>query len=235
VSMVASSSRGALIGGAAAAIWLFAGSKYRFRAALSVSALGILAYALLPAEQLNRLQAVGSDHTSTTRLTYWTHGIEMVRDHPLLGIGYNNWLTYYRANINVHGQVSHNIFVQCASELGLAGLCVLLTIIIASFVVNRRTRGLAAQLPDGVFLDQMARGLDAAFVGFIVSGSFVTVLYYPYLWVNLAMTAALYKAARARIPAPALRVRSAPFLVHPALAVDLRPAETWINAEIRDA
>lgn len=235
VSMVASSSRGAVIGGAAAAIWLFAGSKYRLRAALSLSALGILAYALLPAEQLNRFQAAGSDHTSTTRLTYWRHGLEMLRDHPLLGIGYNNWLVYYRTNINVHGQVSHNIFIQCASELGLAGLCVLLTIIIASFVVNRRTRAIAAQLPDGGFLDQMARGLDAALVGFIVSGSFVTVLYYPYLWVNLAMTAALHTAARARIPATAPRARSSPGLARQAPAVDPRRAEMWINGGIRNA
>lgn len=235
LSMVASSSRGALIGGAAAAVWLFAGSKYRVRAALSVSTLATLAYVLMPAEQLKRFQAAGTDNTSALRLTYWAHGLEMIRDHPLLGIGYNNWLSYYHANIDPRGQVSHNIFIQCGSELGIAGLTVLLAIIVSSFVVNRRTRAIAAQLPDGAFLENMARGLDAALIGFLVSGSFVTVLYYPYLWVNLAMTAALYNAARARIPTPARHVRASQSVIRRAAFVDPQIRGVWVNAEIRDA
>lgn len=235
LSMVASSSRGALIGGAAAALWLLACSQYRVRAGLAVAALATLAYVLLPAEQLKRFQTAGTDNTSTLRLTYWSHGLEMIRDHPLLGIGYNNWLSYYRANISVRGQVSHNIFIQCGSELGLAGLSVLLALIVSSFLVNRRTRAIAAQLPDGTFLDQMARGLDAALIGFIVSGSFVTVLYYPYLWVNLAMTAALYNAAKARLPMSTRRVRSSRLAVHPTPSVDPAFEGVWINAELRDA
>ena len=42
----------------------------------------------------------------------------------------------------------------------------------------------------------MAHGLDGALVGFLVCGFFVTVLYYPYFWINLAMTTSLYEAAK---------------------------------------
>jgi hypothetical protein len=42
----------------------------------------------------------------------------------------------------------------------------------------------------------MAHGLDGAMIGFVVSGFFVTVLYYPYFWINLAMTVALNNAAQ---------------------------------------
>jgi hypothetical protein len=41
----------------------------------------------------------------------------------------------------------------------------------------------------------MAYGLDGALVGFITSGFFISVLYYPFFWINFAMTAALYNAA----------------------------------------
>jgi hypothetical protein len=41
----------------------------------------------------------------------------------------------------------------------------------------------------------MAHGLDAALIGFLASGFFVTVLFYPFFWINLAMTVALYNAA----------------------------------------
>ena len=38
----------------------------------------------------------------------------------------------------------------------------------------------------------MALGLDAGVVGFVVPGFFVTVLYYPFFWVNLGFTGTLY-------------------------------------------
>ena len=41
----------------------------------------------------------------------------------------------------------------------------------------------------------MARGLDGSLVGLIVSGSFISVLYYPFFWINFAMTVALNNAA----------------------------------------
>ena len=46
------------------------------------------------------------------------------------------------------------------------------------------------------FVYYMAHGLDGALVGFIVSGLFVTVLYYPYFWINFAMTVALNGIAK---------------------------------------
>jgi hypothetical protein len=37
----------------------------------------------------------------------------------------------------------------------------------------------------------MAKGLNIAMWGFIIAGQFVTVAYYPFPWVNLALTVAL--------------------------------------------
>ena len=52
------------------------------------------------------------------------------------------------------------------------------------------------QLGGNKFILYMAHGLDGALVGYLVSGFFVTVLYYPYFWINLAMTVALNQAAK---------------------------------------
>ena len=45
-------------------------------------------------------------------------------------------------------------------------------------------------------MTHMAYGLDGALIGYIGSGFFVTVLYYPFFWINLAMTVSLHTAAR---------------------------------------
>ena len=69
--------------------------------------------------------------------------------------------------------------------------------IVATFVVNHQTRRMLRPLRErGKFMSSMAHGLDAALIGYLVSGFFVTVLYYPYFWINLAMTVALHNAAK---------------------------------------
>jgi hypothetical protein len=79
-------------------------------------------------------------------------------------------------------------------------------------VTNARSRRLAKSYPDGRFVFMMAHGLDAAMFGFLASGFFVTVLYYPFFWINLSMSVSLHEVARrqfrvapAAIPASAGR------------------------------
>ena len=119
--------------------------------------------------------------------------------------------TYYRDSENsnkyaIHSvQVSHNIFIQCMAELGYSGLIVFVALIFATLWMNKRTRDLARAGPDppDAFLLQMAMALDEAMIGYVVAGFFVTVLYYPFFWVNLALSVALFGVAAGRLRRPA--------------------------------
>ncbi len=196
MSMVASSSRGALIGGALTLAWMVARSRHRFKVLIPAALAVALVIAVIPPEQKARFESAGEDETSTTRITYWKDGLEIAADHPVLGIGYGNWLPYYKTYYNPAGQLPHNIFIEAVAEMGYTGLFAFVLLIGATFVVNFKTRKVLRALPgDNAFLKQMAHGLDGALVGFLGSGFFVTVLYYPFFWVNLAMTAALYVCA----------------------------------------
>lgn len=189
---IASSSRGALLGIAGVALWALLKTKYKVRAMVATAVIAVGAIAIVPAEQMARLGDSGTDVTSLSRLTYWERGIEITNAHPILGVGYYNWLPYYRTHYTGWIQLSHNIFIQCMSELGYVGLACLLGLFGATLTTNARTRRLARRLGrEGRLALYLAHGLDGALIGFIVSGFFVTVLYYPYLWVNLGMTAAL--------------------------------------------
>lgn len=193
---IGSSSRGAMIGMAAAAGFLFARSKHKLKAGLALVILGGIAFFLLPEESLDRFRTIGDDRTSTSRQDYWAAGIEAMQENPVLGIGYANWSAYMNARYEEMG-LPHNIFVQAGAELGYLGLAALVGLIVSSFVVNAQTRKMLRKYKErGRFLSMMSIGLDGALCGFLVSGSFVTVLYYPYLWINLAMTVALYNSAR---------------------------------------
>jgi O-antigen ligase len=152
----------------------------------------VLVVALMPDEQRRRFTHVGDDYTSRTRLQYWHDGVAIANRNPLLGIGYGNWLTYYIENYNSAGQLPHNIFVQCMAELGYAGLIAFVALITTTLVINHRTRRLSRRLSErGRFPLMVAHGLDAAMLGYLGSGFFVTVLYYPYFWINFALTVSL--------------------------------------------
>jgi len=215
--VIGSSSRGSELGLLAIAVCLLLRSKRFVRTGLSLAVAGFLVWAILPAEQKARFATAGDDHTSLERKVYWLNGLDMVRSHPTLGIGYENWMTYYSTHYrdseasdtyNIHTvQVSHNIFIQCMAELGYTGLIIFLALIFSTLWINRQTRKAVrrgAGPPDELIFN-MALALDEAMIGYLVAGFFVTVLYYPFFWINLALTVALAGIAARR--APVLPVR----------------------------
>jgi O-antigen ligase len=193
LAVIMSSSRGGQLGAAAVLLFIVAQSKHRVRGLVTAGILLPALWFIVPARQKDRFASMGEDQSSISRLTYWHDGLKIMKDHPILGVGFNNWLPYYWRYYNPNGEVPHNIFIQAGSELGYTGLLALLALMFGTFYTNWKTRRLARHLGEwGLFFRSTAFGLDAALVGFAVPGFFVTVLYYPFFWVNLGLTAALH-------------------------------------------
>jgi putative inorganic carbon (hco3(-)) transporter len=216
LGVMASSSRGAVVALGAAGVSTLLRSKHRFRALIGLTLAAGIFWMALPAEQKARFSEAGGDATSISRKTYWNIGLQITRTHPALGVGYNNWLVYYRNTFpeevnSFYGvQLSHNIFIQCMAELGLVGLAAFLAMIVGTFTINYQTRkrALASTGPPPLFIVHMAHALDGAMLCYLVAGFFVTVLYYPFFWINLAMTVALSQVARENDSAERRRPRA---------------------------
>ena len=167
-----------------------------------------MTWVLLPAESKARFDSAGQDGTSQSRLTYWKDGIKIAGQYPLLGIGFNNWLPYYRTYYNPKAELPHNLFVECLVELGYPALFVFLLMVGGNFWLNSQTRRLTgkhARAPDRL-AHYMTFGLDGALIGYLTSGFFVTVFYYPYFWVNLGFSMALSRyVAQRGVGVPARR------------------------------
>jgi hypothetical protein len=205
IAVAASSSRGAQLAAVAVGAWFLLKSRQRVRGTIIAVLAGAALYFMLPETQLQRFREMGDDKTSQQRLTYWRNGLEIMARHPVLGVGYKNWLPYYSHNYEGRVQVPHNIFIEAGTELGYTGLGAFVFLIGATLVVNARTRKqLTRAEGKKAPMTWVAHGLDAAMIGYLVAGFFVTVLYYPFFWINLALSVALCEATRPR-PAPALR------------------------------
>lgn len=196
MSVIGSSSRGAQLALLVMGVWVLLKARTGFKALVVVVVISVALFHFLPEEQKQRFYSMGDDKTSTQRLFYWEAGIKFMQDHPLLGVGYGNWSDYYiyalpQATAEGMISVSHNIFVQAGAELGYTGLICFIFMILFVFILNARTRKQAKKLNKD-FLYFVAYGLDAGLIGYLVAGFFVTVLYYPFFWVQLMMTVALY-------------------------------------------
>jgi putative inorganic carbon (HCO3(-)) transporter len=142
------------------------------------------------------------DVTASQRLRLWGAGLRMTADNPILGVGINNFNTNYAVRYHAAGEeglrwAPHNIFVQAASELGVLGLLALFVVIYLVFQRNFETRRVCLEnnLKNG-WIANFAHALDLSLVGYIVGGFFLTVLYYPHLYIIMTLAISLNQIAR---------------------------------------
>lgn len=195
-SVMASSSRGAFIGLAGTGLWSIKSSRYFIRAIVLLVVLGGIVWWATPQDFKARFHTAGQDRDSEIRLDRWHKAWETMKEYPMFGVGFKNWDLYYRSRLNygLKGTAKvHNMFLECGSENGFVGLITFLAIYASMFGLNRRTRKYAKE-HDMRLEYYLSHGFDAALIGLAISGSFVTVFYYPFVWINAALITCLYNS-----------------------------------------
>jgi probable O-glycosylation ligase (exosortase A-associated) len=201
-AMLLSGCRGAFLGTLAVITAAFLRSE-RKKIALVMGVIVVLGtFVVLPSGNLERLVSAlhwQEDATASVRIRFWKAGMHMLQDHPLTGVGPGNFAPNYLDHY--HGDdpfprawYPHSIYLQAFAELGLVGGLPALAVWIFALRMNRSTRARmksAFGSKNGHFEYRMALGLELALIGFLVSGAFLTVLYYPHLWYLLGMTGGL--------------------------------------------
>jgi putative inorganic carbon (HCO3(-)) transporter len=168
-------SRGAWLLGVPAALLLLA--ALRGRRSLAIVAGGLLVVALIGIVIVGpgRLTSLLDTGEGTTffRLQLWQSSWAMVRDHPLLGVGLDNFLYYYRSHYvlptaweEFNLSHPHNLVLDFWLRLGLMGIVVLGWLLVAFFRQGWRAY---RRLPEsGERL--LALGLMAGMVNLIAHG-----------------------------------------------------------------
>jgi len=141
--IASSSSRGAVLGVVFSIILIFFKSKYKFKALFFIALLGFTLVSILPTEMKSRFDDIGKDRTSLNRVERWEKGIEMVKRYPLFGVGYENWALADVKLFGGSGAECHNIFIECATELGTVGLAFFILMIIYTLILNKNSRNSA--------------------------------------------------------------------------------------------
>lgn len=201
ITIIATTSRGVQLGIIATGVWFLLKARNGIKGLVGILIIGLLFYALLPERMLNEYSSAGDDRTSQARLALWSFGGEVIRDHPVLGVGYYNWIDYcnFMNPDGIAGKkyclVAHNTYVTATAEIGITGLIVYVILMLFILILNARTRANAKQR-NNKFILYIAHGLDGGVIGFIVATIFFSVLFYPMIYVQLAMTVALYEISK---------------------------------------
>lgn len=202
LTIIGTNTRGGQLALAVQILALIATSKHWFKMLLLIVVIGVIGSQILPHKQMKRFENMGEDTTSLQRLLYGKHGWQIIKDHPFLGVGYFNFRQYYDQNYpyvydlvlpsaqRSGAEPPNNIIIQVGTDIGFPGLAVYLSLM-ASAWLRMRKLGKEAGVAGDLFVAQLTKGMDLALLGFFVAGQFVTVAYYPYLWIHLVLVAAM--------------------------------------------
>ena len=183
---------------------------------------GALALPVMPSSFWTRMDSIVNGEEDETgsreaRLRLFNQGLQVFADNPLTGVGAGQFKNYNAPGETLEKwRVTHDVWLQVASELGIFGLLTFAFLVIraygSSLAALRLLRGrrrappapLAAQ--DRVILDQNAKGMLAAMVGWTVCSLFASVAFNWTFYYVFALAVAgreIVQAARAAAGAPA--------------------------------
>jgi O-antigen ligase len=203
LAILLTSSRGALLALLGSAIYSINYTKRKILGLLMLVICGMLCINLLSTDQLERFRKMGTkeDSTARERIETWKDAIQIFKDFPVTGVGIGNFVeanqTIYESD---NPYVQHNIYLEALTETGLPGLLIFL-LIIYSFFKNQKEvkfKLIEHNIVDP-FFHNLIKGLNISMVGFLIAGFFITVLFYPFLWVNLTISVALKKVVENEI------------------------------------
>ena len=217
VAIGVSASRGAVVGLAVLVATAVLLSKRPIRNGIVALAVVVVSIAILvrylPPAYVNDMQGIDdpNDRTADERLWSWSIGWVMYKENPVLGVGANNyqWTNHLYATKSpmytperkiLGGRVAHSLYFTLLPELGTAGVIVFVGLLRQLYSRSRRLRSIE-NIDRGKALDKakfelIGTAMVVSLVAYLVTGAFISVLYYPPFWHLVGMVAATYRVAQ---------------------------------------
>ena len=155
--------------------------------------------------------------TGGIRWRLWQAGLNMFLHNPVIGVGQGNYtpnIGKYHPGTASHepalsGRVAHSSYITLISELGLVGLMLYSGILFYSIRDLRRIlrvgrkytfrstkEGADKKAVQGLHeMKFVIFSIFGAMIGYLVSGTFVSVLYYPHLFLLIGLSVAVKNTA----------------------------------------
>ena len=189
-------------------IWLFSDNRVKnlFKVLGISLILAFPVYKMIPQSYINEMSSIADteDDTRLERIYSWTKGWEMFVDNPILGIGANNYpwnIFQYQMKdpefdpqtmISLGGAPAHSMYFTLIPELGIIGIIIFSLILYQIF--KKLNEIVSYSKGDNSREDDLllAKALIVSTVTFLVTGTFISVLYYPPFWYIVGFTLTMH-------------------------------------------
>jgi len=171
---------------------------------------GVLVLLLLPGLVFQRVESLsrgGEDPSLKARWSYVLVGYEVFKDHPFLGVGPNNYKVAYaspeyrsvgyqsESNEEIGkergrtGRAAHNMYIEAISEIGLAGIALLIYIFLLTWKEFRDAqRQFVRTGREKMWL--VTNSLELGFLAFLLNSFFLSSGFFPILWIFIGLATA---------------------------------------------
>jgi O-antigen ligase len=213
-------SRGGFLGLAAVVLYCLARSPRKVAGFTIVAVIGVAALFFAGPAYWEEMSTITdtSESTADLRIEVWKIGVRMWQANPILGIGAGNFRwhvgDYQSADqLDKYGRdlsgsiIAHSLPVELLAELGAAGVVVVGALLWGTWRNLRKVqRGVIASPGEPVVsnlipLAHYADAVIASILACLVTGTFLSLLYFEYLWLLIAMGIAITQVFRAEMKA----------------------------------
>ncbi|MBI5788366.1 MAG: O-antigen ligase family protein [Candidatus Schekmanbacteria bacterium] len=153
-----------------------------------------------------------TDSSAHNRILSLATGIEMMKAHPLTGVGLGkampNFVAYcpqilemptslfgdekIRIHHPKHALVIHNAYAQVLGETGLPGIILYLSLVAGAVYKMRRLRKVLPKTEDNEWVIPVTHALECSFIAFMISSFFLSNAQLEFMYVLAACCASLY-------------------------------------------
>jgi len=165
-------------------------------------------FAFAPRDFVDRMTSIGEyeqDESALGRLDAWGAGGRMFVDHPFIGVGSGAFsiaygMQYKPANaVAANWREAHNVFIQVLGEMGAIGILTFYGLFFSIWFLTFKLRHV--RLPDwreNRFFHRVRSAVYVSLAGWFVSSMFLSVAYYPHLFVLVMVVTSLQYLAKIR-------------------------------------
>jgi probable O-glycosylation ligase (exosortase A-associated) len=201
-SVVGSQSRGALVGLAATALFLWLRAPRKIVSGMAIAVCVAVALAFMPDSWWARMDTIENfeaDASAMGRVQIWHASLLLALDRPLVGGGF--YSMYTQAVVNtvapmIEARAAHSIWMEVLGEHGFPTFFVWLLIILSGVVYSMRITRLAKGREDLRWAVDLARMAQVSMVAYVVAGSLLSLAYWDFFWALMLVLGATHTLVR---------------------------------------
>lgn len=212
--IVMTQSRGGFVGLIATCIYCWLRTKKKVLTALVGILLAGFVVLVAPSSYWSEVRSIQEEGTTegtgAERIYTWGIGWHMFLDHPIMGVGQGNfpWVFQkYEYEVtgsdepfhgrSVAGRMAHSIYFTMLPELGLIGTMLFLGMVVLNIKdlnlikkhLLQKTKQKEKNIESRCY--PLALALEGSMVAYLVSGAFISILYYPNYWIFMGFVLSL--------------------------------------------